>query len=153
MTRTVADHEGSPTLLRIGQLAKRVDAPADTLRYYERLGLVEPAARSEAGYRLYDPSAVERMAFIRKAQALGLSLAEVGDVLRAASDGTQPCEHVRETLELRMREVDERIDELSALRRTLARALDRSRELPVAESCVCRIIESQELPPGGPPDR
>jgi len=132
-------------LLTSGELATRAGVTPDTLRYYERLGLLPPAPRTGGGYRLYDPAMAERLAFIGKAKALGLTLEEVQAVLRVASAGTPPCEHVRAALCRRLREVEARIAELEELRATLARALRRSRKLPVALSCVCEIIESQEV--------
>lgn len=137
---------GAGDFLRIGEVARRANVRTDTLRYYERLGLVEAATRSAGGYRLYDPAVVDRLAFIKKAQLLGLTLKEVGDVLTAALEGSPPCDHVRETLRTRLGEVDERIADLAALRRTLIRALDRALDLPLAEGCLCEIIEAQELP-------
>ena len=135
-----------PEALTIGELASLAAVTPDTLRYYERLSLLPPPPRTGSGYRLYDRSTIERVAFIRKAQALGLSLEEVGEVLRFAAEGTRPCQHVRATLAARLRGVDARITELRSLRRTLSRALARSRALPLARSCVCGIIESQQLP-------
>ncbi len=134
--------------LTIGQLASLAAVTPDTLRYYERLRLWPAPPRTNGGYRLYDPSLVERIGFIRKAQALGLSLDEVREILRVADQGTPPCEHVRATLTRRLHDVDARIAELEALRRTLARALARSRSLPLAKSCLCSIIESQPRPAG-----
>ncbi len=132
--------------LTIGELAERAAVTPDTLRYYERLRLLPPAPRSNGGYRLYGPGAADRVAFIRKAQALGLTLDDVREVLRVADAGRPPCEHVRATLGRRLREVEARIAELESLRRTLARALRRSRSRPLARSCACQIIESQQLP-------
>ncbi len=132
--------------LTIGELAEQAGVTPDTLRYYERLRLVPAPPRSNGGYRLYDADVAERVAFIRKAQRLGLSLADVREVLRIADAGTPPCEHVRAALGRRLREVEVRIAELESLRGTLTRALRRSRSLPLAQSCVCEIIESQELP-------
>ncbi len=134
----------------IGKLASLAAVTPDTLRYYERLGLVPAPPRTNGGYRLYDPSLVQRIGFIRKAQALSLSLDEVREILRVADQGTPPCEHVRATLTLRLHDVDARIAELHTLRRTLARALARSRSLPLAKSCVCAIIESQAPSAQGP---
>lgn len=131
--------------MRIGELARSAGVSADTLRYYERLGLLPRAQRSHGGYRLFDRSAADRIAFIRKAQVLGLTLEEVREVLRIAADGTAPCEHVRTALSRRLREVDTHLEELQSLRRTLARALARSRALPVAASCVCGIIEAEQV--------
>ena len=137
--------KGTRELLRIGEVALRGHVRTDTLRYYERLGLVEPATRSPGGYRLYDPEAVERLAFVKKAQAMGLTLEEVREVIKAALEGSPPCDHVRATLRTRLGEVDQRIADLRALRGTLVRALERSRDVPVADGCLCAIIESQEL--------
>jgi DNA-binding transcriptional MerR regulator len=134
----------STPVMRIGELARVSGLRADTLRYYERLGLLPSPARSHGGYRQYDASALSRLAFIRKAQALGLTLDETREVLRIAADGAPPCEHVRAALAARLQQVDERIAELAGLRETLRRALARSRRLPVTSSCVCEIIEAQQ---------
>ncbi len=129
--------------LRIGELARLSTTTPDTLRYYERLGLLPRPPRTPGGYRLYDPSVAERMVFIKKAQALGLALEEIRDVLRIAAEGTPPCEHVRGALRRRLQDVDARISELESLRSTLRQALTRSRRLPLAASCICGIIESE----------
>lgn len=133
----------APQPLTIGKLASLAGVTPDTLRYYERLGLVPAPPRTNGGYRLYDPALAERIGFIRKAQALGLTLEDIREVLRVADKGTPPCEHVRAALAQRLRDVDARIAELHTLRQTLSQALARSRSLPVAKSCVCSIIESQ----------
>lgn len=135
---------GNGQLFRIGEIARRASVRPDTLRYYERIGLLKPQARSPGGYRLYAPSAVDRLAFIQKAQMLGLSLNEAGAVIRDALDGSPPCDHVREKLRARLRDVDERIAELQALRGTLTQAIERSERLPVMDGCLCGIIESVE---------
>lgn len=132
-----------PLALRIGELARLATTSPDTLRYYERVGLLPSAPRTPAGYRLYDASAADRVAFIKKAQALGLTLEEIREVLRIA-EGAPPCEHVRAALRRRLDEVGARIGELESLRATLRRALSRSRRLPLASSCICGIIESED---------
>lgn len=139
-SRTVTDHS---TPLRIGELAALAEVSPDTLRFYERLGLLQHPPRTPAGYRLYDASVAERVSFIRKAQALGLALDEIREVLRIAADGTPPCEHVRAALQRRLQDVDAHIGELESLRATLQRALARSRRLPLVASCICGIIESE----------
>ena len=129
--------------IRIGELAHRAGTTPDTLRYYERVGLLPRPPRTPAGYRLYDSSVAQRVAFIKKAQALGLALDEIREVLRIAADGTPPCEHLRAALQRRLQDVDARIGELESLRATLQRALARSRRLPLVPSCICGIIESE----------
>ena len=136
---------GPTGLLLIGEVAHRAKVRTDTLRYYERLGLLEPETRSPAGYRLYAPEAVDRLSFIKKAQAMGLTLHEIGGVISSALGGSPPCDHVRSTIRSRLDEVDERIADLSALRETLVCALQRPRDVPLADGCLCGIIESQEL--------
>ena len=133
------------SLLRVGQVASRAGVTADTIRYYESLGLLEPVTRSPGGYRLFEPSVTDRLAFIRKAQVLGLTLDEVAEVLGASLDGSEPCEHVKSMLRDRLRDIDERLQDLRALRHTVVRALERPVKRADGDSCVCGIIESQQL--------
>jgi len=131
--------------MRIGQLASLAGATPDTLRYYERLGLLPRPTRSNGGYRLYEHAALERIALIRKAHALGLTLREVREVLEIASGGRDPCEHVRALLERRLGEIRTRITDLRSLERTLAKALSEAERSAPTRACVCNIIESQPL--------
>lgn len=133
-------------MLTVSKAATLAAVTPDTLRYYECLGLLPSPPRTAGGYRLYDRAVVERVGFIRKAQAMGLTLAEVREILRVAAEGTAPCKHVAAALARRMRDVRARIAELESLRRTLARALARTRRQPLATSCVCSIIESEDMP-------
>ncbi|MGH7701058.1 MAG: heavy metal-responsive transcriptional regulator [Gemmatimonadales bacterium] len=131
--------------LRIGQLASLAGATPDTLRYYERLGLLPRPARTDGGYRLYEHTALERIALIRKAHALGLTLREVREVLEIASGGRDPCTHVRALLERRLGEIRTKIVDLRSLERTLAKVLADAQRSPPGEACVCNIIESTEM--------
>lgn len=128
-------------LLRIGVVARRVGVTPDTVRYYERLGLLECARRSKGGYRLFEPSVTERLSFIRKGQALGLTLEEIKEVLDLSDAGTEPCRHVREALGARLADVDRRLSDLRSLRRALASALSRAEGCSEGEPCICGIIE------------
>ena len=109
--------------LTIGQIARQVGVAASTLRYYERAGLLRPARRSAAGYRLYDQAAVEQLAFIRAAQAVGFTLDDIRTLLRLDEDS--PCEQVQAMVRRRMAEIDERLACLQKVRATLAQALRR----------------------------
>lgn len=131
--------------MRIGELATLAGATPDTLRYYERLGLLPRPTRTNGGYRLYERAALERIALIRKAHALGLTLREVGEVLEIASGGRDPCPHVRALLERRLGEIRARIADLRSLERTLGEVLAEAQRAPAGRACVCRIIESTEV--------
>ena len=129
--------------MRIGDLAKHVGVTPDTIRYYEREGLLPAAERTPSGYRDYGPDAVNDLLFIKKAQALGLKLSDVREVLEISSGGKPPCEHVRATVSGRLAEVEERLRELRALRATLRDTLERlDRAPPPKAGCRCVVIES-----------
>ena len=82
------------TGLLIGAVARRAGVSPPTIRYYEDIGLLVPPLRSSSGYRRYSDTTVEELRFIRKAQALGFSLEEIGDILRLSRSGKTPCSHV-----------------------------------------------------------
>lgn len=110
-------------MYRIGQLARHVGASPDTLRFYERKGLVHPVARSEGGHRLYGEEALHRLNFINQAQALGLTLEEIRAMLRVMEEGRPPCADVRRVLRQKVSLLERRIAELTALRAALTERL------------------------------
>ncbi len=126
-----------------GNVARSLGVGVQTLHYYEREGLIPAPPRSDAGYRLYTSELVERVRFIRKAQALGLSLEEIREILHLSEIGTSPCGRVQRALEDKLREVDRRLRELRGFRRDLAALIARGAEVGVAEgrSSVCAIVE------------
>jgi MerR family transcriptional regulator, copper efflux regulator len=131
------------TGVRIGDLASRSGVKTKTIRYYEDIGLVEPPARTPSGYRDYEPPALERLAFIRAAQAIGLTLGETRSIIALRDDGQTPCGHVLELLRQRADELDRRIAELRTLRRELRRLVDRADGLDPADcnpGRVCHLI-------------
>ena len=129
--------------MRIGELAKAAGVSPDTLRYYEREGLLPLADRTPSGYRDYGPEALADLQFIKKAQALGLNLSEVGKILEISSGGQAPCEHVRSSVTGRLAEVEQRLKELRALRLTLRETLERLDRTPMPKAgCQCAVIES-----------
>ena len=131
-----------------GNVAKALGVGVQTLHYYEREGLIPAPPRSEAGYRLYPPALVERVGFVRKAQALGLPLAEIRDVLRLAEQGASPCGRVQAALGEKLAEVDRRLRELQSFRDELAALVARGIELPRAgaPAQICAIVESAPVP-------
>ncbi len=129
--------------MRIGELAKTAGVTPDTIRYYEREGLLPPPERTPSGYRDYRTEVVDDLQFIKKAQALGLKLSAVREVLEISSGGKPPCEHVRATVTERLAEVDQRLRELRTLRATLRETLKRLDRAPAQEAgCRCAVIES-----------
>lgn len=109
--------------MTIGRLADAAGVPSSTVRYYERTGLLRPVARSASGYRLYSEAELERLRFIRAAQATGFTLADVRELLRPTS-----CRRVQGLLEARLEAVAEHLAELRRVKRVLRGALRLCRE-------------------------
>ncbi len=110
--------------LTVAQLARTVGVAADTVRYYERVGLLLPPARTAADHRRYDESAADRLRFIQGAQRLGLRLREIRTLLEVRDTGTCPCEPAEELLRQRIAEIDAELVRLQALRRELTARVD-----------------------------
>src|SRR5680860_1332161 len=113
----------------IGEVARRSGVAAKTLRYYEDIGVLDAPTRTSSGYREFQSGVLDRLAFIRSAQAIGLSLGEIRSIVALRDDGQTPCGHVLELLRTRSTEIDRTIRELSALRRELSRLVERAQDL------------------------
>jgi DNA-binding transcriptional MerR regulator len=111
--------------LTVSALADTVGLSADTVRYYERVGLLPEPARSAAGYRLYDQAAVGRLRLIKGAQRAGLRLREIGELLQVADQGQCPCGHTETLLRERLTEVRAELDRLRGLETELTLLLER----------------------------
>ena len=109
------------TELRIGEVASRTGVSIDTLRYYEKRRLLGRAKRSSGGFRLFAHEAVERVLFIKQAQQLGFSLAEIGELL--AIGGAEECRKVRDLLQRKLTELDDRLKAMKSFRRVLTKHL------------------------------
>ena len=107
----------------IGQLAKAVNVPASTLRFYERARLLAPTARSDGNYRQYDSAALERLRFIRAAQATGFSIEDIRELLSLTHSDDPPCDDVMSLMSNRLAEVRERLKKLRHVERVLSRTL------------------------------
>jgi MerR family copper efflux transcriptional regulator len=129
--------------MRIGVLAATAGLSTKTIRFYEQAGLLTPPPRTSAGYRDYPPDAMTRLAFIRDAQAAGLTLAEIGSVLAIRDDGHAPCRHVTELIGRHLTQVDERIAELTQTRAALAdlhRRAAATNPADCADTDICSIL-------------
>lgn len=121
--------------VRIGELARRTGASTKTIRYYEQIGVLPAPDRAPNGYREYPEEAVDRLAFVRDAQATGLSLAEIASILDLRSRGESTCHHVIELLERHMEALDEHIRTLHQTRDKLESLTTHARRLDPA---TCR---------------
>src|SRR4051812_17565430 len=110
--------------LRVAQLAAAAGVPPDTVRYYERVGLLPAPARTPGGYRAYDATAVDRLRFIQAAQRLGLKLRDIGDLLTVRDTGVCPCEPAEDLLRRRLADLDVELARLTALRADLVAMID-----------------------------
>jgi MerR family copper efflux transcriptional regulator len=130
--------------MKIGELAERAGTSVKTIRYYDRVGVLCPQQRSESGYRLYGEDALDRYRFVRAAQAVGLRLGEIRQIIALRDRGEAPCGFVVELIGRRASELDARIAELVALRDELRRLDRRARRLDPRRCdprLVCHVID------------
>lgn len=129
--------------MRIGELAESAGTTTKTLRFYEESGLLPPAERTPAGYRDYGLEAVDRVDFIHRGQAAGLTLAQIRQILGIRDAGQPPCEHVRDLLGDRLADLDVQLERLLALRGTIAELREQAERL-APETCtdtqICRYL-------------
>jgi MerR family mercuric resistance operon transcriptional regulator len=126
--------------MQIGQLSKRTACHIETIRYYERIGMLPSPARTAGRYRVYDTADVRRLAFIRRARELGFTLNEVRTLLAlSANEGSAACADVRELAERHLAEVRAKIADLQAMERVLADAV---RCCAAGETAGCPIIDT-----------
>ncbi len=129
--------------MRIGQAADAAGVPTQTIRFYERRGLLPQPRRGPNGYREYDASVLTRLAFIRSGQAAGLTLVEVASILDLRRDGTVPCAHVTSLLVTKLEDIRTRQRELAVLESELEGLITRSHRLDPADCAddqICHII-------------
>lgn len=126
--------------MRIGEVAKRVGISVETIRFYEKHGLIETAKRNESGYRIYGPKNVEQLFFIVRAKELGFTLKEIRDLLRLRFSPDASCAEIREQAERKIADIEERISALGEIKAALE---ELARRCPGAGSLgQCPIIEA-----------
>ncbi len=129
-------------LLLIGQVTALSNVPIRTIRYYESLGLIESCDRTEGGFRQFDQSVLARLAFIKRSQSLGLSLQEIGELLKVYDRGQLPCSDVQAKLKHKMVEIDKQIDELLTLRSELGGILSGWENFSTLQAgTICPVIQ------------
>jgi MerR family transcriptional regulator, copper efflux regulator len=142
--RLVNEEEGR-RMLKIGEVARRSGVGIEALRFYERGGLIDSPARTYSGYRVYGEEVLERLSFIKRAQALGFSLDEIKRIVDDARKGESPCDEVREIVQRRMTELDERLRELHRYRRELKATLEEWDKVGRAPGHICGLIEGSHV--------
>lgn len=127
---------------QIGAVAKASGVPIKTIRYYEELGLLQSVGRTAGGFRLFEDTVLSRLNFIKRSQQVGLSLAEIKELLDVYDRGELPCDRVRERLASKLAAIEEQILQMQILRQQLRGLL--SYEQPrsaVSETTICPILE------------
>jgi MerR family mercuric resistance operon transcriptional regulator len=130
--------------MKIGEVAKQAGVTVQTMRFYERSGLLPRPERTESGYRVYAPSDLRRVQLIRQAKRLGFSLEEVKRILRLRQQGSCPCGEVIGMLEKHLRDTDEQIRQLQRFRLELAGTLadwKGSGNKGIPGDVICGLIE------------
>ena len=133
--------------LSIGQLAKAAEVPTSTVRYYERIGLLEPDGRTGGNYRYYSDAALRRLRFIRAAHAAGFTLDDVAALLNMRKQGAEPCGQVRELLEKRLSDIQQRIEDLHGVERVVLDNLDLCRK--AERDDPCHVVDKLKVAAGG----
>lgn len=129
--------------LTIGQVAKAAHVNVETVRYYERRGLLPEPARRPSGYRAYEPDAVRRIQFIRQAQHLGFSLQEVAELLRLRVDPETSCGEVKQRADAKIADIERKIEDLRGMQQALTTLADSCRgEGPISE---CPFLDAIDL--------
>ena len=136
--------------MNIGELARAAETKAETIRYYERIGLMPEPARTAGNYRDYSATHVSRLTFTRRARDLGFSIEEIRALLDLADHKEQSCEAVDAIAREHLADVKRKLADLSALRRELESMIGQCRHGTVAE---CRILEALAPNPARRPPR
>jgi len=133
--------------LTIGQLARRVGVKLPTIRYYERRGILPRPFRTAGGYRVFDSEAVRRVSFVKHAQTLGFTLKKIEELLALRLDSENKCNDVRDRAEAKVRDVEQKLKHLHAIKKSINRLIDACHGRGSASDCpLLESLESPELP-------
>jgi len=129
--------------MKIGKLARQTSFSKDTIRYYEKIGLIPEPDRRPSGYRDFDESYVERLLFVKEFQKLGFTLSEIDTLLNMKFDKETTTGEVKDFFEDKIKEVEEKIRNLSAIRDALTMASSRCKggNQPVSECAILDFID------------
>lgn len=137
----------------IGELARRAGVTRKAIRFYETKRVLPPPRRGANGYRLYGDEAIEVLCFVKQASGLGLTLAEITEVIGIRQGGRPPCAHVHRLLQEKAAELEGKLRDLHEVRRRIRRSLAAWNRRPTARAAVCPHIEARRgrgRPPRAP---
>lgn len=135
------------SLVAIGLVSKRTGCNIETVRYYERVGLLPAPVRSPGGYRLYGDEHLKRLTFVRRARSLGFSIDEVRTLLKLADERKRPCAEVRVVAAAHLEDVRAKIADLRAMERVLSETVARCAD---GKQSDCPLIEALYREDSGP---
>jgi Hg(II)-responsive transcriptional regulator len=134
------------SVLSIGQVARQAGVGIETIRFYEREGLLEEPARRASGYRQYSEQVVRRIHFIKRAQRLGFSLKEITELLLLRVDSHTTCEEVKQRTEAKIAEVERKMVELQRMRQALLEVASLCTGQGPASACpMLDALDQQEM--------
>jgi len=134
-------------MLTVNELSIQAGAPAHVVRYYTRIGLIEPSAQQENGYRLFSTRDASRLRFIRMAKQLGFTLSEIREITRHAEHGESPCDDVRQIVQNHIEENRIKIEEMQKMQKRMEQALKQWESMPNGVpdgNSICHLIESYD---------
>ena len=140
--------------LRTGQLAQLTGLSADTIRHYERMGILPAALRTTSGYRMYSADAVERVRLVQCALHIGFNLTELAEILRTRDNGTAPCHRVLKMTEEKLRSLERQIEELRRTRGYMRQLVRQWRKQlagvsPGSKAMLLQALTRQAIVPAG----
>lgn len=128
-----------PAHLTIGQLARQTGTKAETIRYYEKIGLLQAPLRSEGNYRYYGAQDQRRLSFVRRARELGFSIEQIRELIAFAEQREHQCSSVDEVVKEHIADISRRIHDLQALQGELERMIG---DCPGGRVADCRVLEA-----------
>lgn len=134
---------GQGETITIGQLAKAAKVNIQTVRFYERQGILKPVNRTDSGYRVYDKESLRRLNFILQAKELGFSLKEINDLLVLRVRSVQTCDRVRKKAQEKLTDIQGKISQLKKMEKTLKELVGNCKNRVVSDQCP--ILDKMEV--------
>lgn len=121
--------------MSIGTLSKETGIGIETIRFYERLGLIVPVGRKSSGYRIFDDSSLKALGFIKHAKELGFSLSEIQELLDLKADKKSKCQSVQLKAKAQLQAVEEKINHLERIKNVLSKLIEQCRQRKIDSEC------------------